>query len=151
MAQRRGEGTAAPGPRGGPGRGDAQLPGGAPRPAGVRPGDRVLLPDQRPVRGELLAADDPEGERAHRHRQDRPVLGAAVRVRDRADGRAGAALDRTGERRLHSSITALISVVALAVAAFTASSFAVSLIAIVVATACMWRRTRCSGRCRRRT
>ncbi|WP_190818372.1 MFS transporter [Saccharopolyspora pogona] len=46
--------------------------------------------------------------------------------------------DRTGERRLHSSITALISAVALAVAAFTASSFAVSLIAIVIATACMW-------------
>ncbi|MEV0698587.1 MFS transporter [Saccharopolyspora sp. NPDC050389] len=46
--------------------------------------------------------------------------------------------DRTGERRLHSSITALISAIALAVAAFTASSFAVSLIAIIVATACMW-------------
>ncbi|MFD9813515.1 MFS transporter [Streptomyces sp. NPDC059080] len=46
--------------------------------------------------------------------------------------------DRTGERRLHSSITALISAVALAVAAFTASSFVVSLIAIIVATACMW-------------
>lgn len=46
--------------------------------------------------------------------------------------------DRTGERRLHSSVTALISAVALAVAAFTASNFAVSLIAIVVATACMW-------------
>ncbi|MDA3646287.1 MFS transporter [Saccharopolyspora indica] len=46
--------------------------------------------------------------------------------------------DRTGERRLHSSVTALISAAALAVAAFTASDFAVSLIAIVVATACMW-------------
>ncbi|RKT83215.1 D-galactonate transporter [Saccharopolyspora antimicrobica] len=46
--------------------------------------------------------------------------------------------DRTGERRLHSSVTALISAAALAVAAFTASNFAVSLIAIVVATACMW-------------
>ncbi|TDD54283.1 MFS transporter [Saccharopolyspora elongata] len=46
--------------------------------------------------------------------------------------------DRTGERRLHSSITALVSAIALAVAAFTASSFAVSLIAIIVATACMW-------------
>ncbi|MFE5125164.1 MFS transporter [Streptomyces sp. NPDC056669] len=46
--------------------------------------------------------------------------------------------DRTGERRLHSSIAALISAVALAVAAFTASSFVISLIAIIVATACMW-------------
>ncbi|MDA3627543.1 MFS transporter [Saccharopolyspora sp. WRP15-2] len=46
--------------------------------------------------------------------------------------------DRTGERRLHSAVTALLSAVALAVAAFTASNFAVSLIAIVIATACMW-------------
>jgi D-galactonate transporter len=46
--------------------------------------------------------------------------------------------DRTGERRLHSSIAALISAVALAVAAFTASSFAVSLVAMIVATACVW-------------
>ncbi|MGW1680030.1 MFS transporter [Saccharopolyspora sp. NPDC002376] len=46
--------------------------------------------------------------------------------------------DRTGERRLHSAVTALLSAVALAVAAFTASNFAVSLGAIVIATACMW-------------
>jgi D-galactonate transporter len=46
--------------------------------------------------------------------------------------------DRTGERRLHSSITAAVSAVALAVAAFTASDFPVSMIAITLATACMW-------------
>ncbi|MBB4686762.1 MFS transporter [Amycolatopsis jiangsuensis] len=46
--------------------------------------------------------------------------------------------DRRGERRLHSAIPALVAAVALAVAAFTASSFPVSMTAIVVATAMMW-------------
>ncbi|GAB3569309.1 MFS transporter [Amycolatopsis endophytica] len=46
--------------------------------------------------------------------------------------------DRRGERRLHSAVPALIAAVALAVAALTAQSFAVSMLAMTIATAAMW-------------
>ncbi|MEU0507957.1 MULTISPECIES: MFS transporter [unclassified Amycolatopsis] len=46
--------------------------------------------------------------------------------------------DRRGERRLHSAVPALVSAAGLAVAALTAQSFAVSMLAMIIATAAMW-------------
>lgn len=46
--------------------------------------------------------------------------------------------DRRAERRLHSAVPAVTAALALAVAAFTPGLFAVSMLALVVATAAMW-------------
>ncbi|WP_199883256.1 MFS transporter [Streptomyces sp. CB01580] len=59
--------------------------------------------------------------------------------------------DRLAERRLHSAVPAVLSGLAMAVAAFSTGNLPLSLLALTVSAACSWAPTRCSGRCRRRT